>query len=149
MRQRFQRILIPPTLLLACSMVACSDTPGIVGGEPTIPVPTPRDLAVETLVERVSTLAGEALSVTCVVSENREQVTDVATQITIDGQPLAETNEGVASLTLVTRGSYLVSCEGIDDAVRDDIGVVVEVFPAAPITIDTVVSAEELPAGAR
>ena len=71
MRQRFQRILIPPTLLLAFSMVACTDTPGVVGGEPTLPDPVPRDLAIETLVERVSTLAGEALSVTCVVSENR------------------------------------------------------------------------------
>ena len=132
MRQRFQRILIPPTLLLACSMVACTDTPGVVGGEPTLPDPTPRDLAIETLVERVSTLAGEALSVTCVVSENREQVRDVATLVTVDGQPLAETTDGVASLTLVTRGTYIVSCEGVDEPVRDEIGVAIEVLPAAP-----------------
>ena len=91
------------------------DTPGVVGGEPTLPDPTPRDLAIETLVERVSTLAGEALSVTCVVSENREQVRDVATLVAVDGQPLAETTDGVASLTLVTRGTYIVSCEGVDE----------------------------------
>ena len=148
MRQRFQRILIPPTLLLACSMVACTDTPGVVGGEPTLPDPTPRDLAIETLVERVSTLAGEALSVTCVVSENREQVRDVATLVAVDGQPLAETTDGVASLTLVTRGTYIVSCEGVDEPVRDEIGVAIDVLPAAPISVETALSAAELPAGA-
>ena len=129
-------------------MVGCSDTPGIVGGEPTLPDPAPRDLVIETLVDRVTTLAGETLSVTCVVSENREQVTDVATQVTVDGQPSAQTAEGVASVILVTRGSYLVSCEGIEEDVRDDIGVAIQVLPAAPILVETALSAEQLPAGA-
>ena len=103
---QIQRILIPLALFLALSLVACSDTPGVVGGEPTLPDPVPRDLVVETLVERVRTIAGEELGVTCIVSENRVQVTDVTTRVTVDGAASGDTSEGVANLVLVTRGSY-------------------------------------------
>lgn len=145
---QIQRILFPPTLVFALSMVACSDTPGVVGGEPTLPDPPKRELVVETLVERVRTIAGESFGVTCVVSEDREQVTDVATQVTVDGEVIAETSDGIASLTLVTRGTYLIACEGITEDVTDEIGVVVEVLPAAPVLVETALDAEELPAGA-
>ena len=144
---QIHRTQISIALVMILAAAGCSDAPGVVGGEPTIPTPEPRDLVVETLVERVRILAGEELSVTCIVSEDRVQVTDVATRVTVDDEPTVDTSAGVGGLILVTRGSYRVACEGIDEDVQDEIGVVIEVLPAAPVTIETTLDQSEIPAG--
>ena len=62
---------------------------------------------------------------------------------------MAEIIDGVASLTLVTRGTHIVSCEGVDEPVRDEIGVAIDVSLAgAYLGQKPPPSAEELPAGA-
>ena len=144
---QIHRTQISIALVIVLAAAGCSDAPGVVGGEPTPPAPEPRDLVVETLVERVSILAGEELSVTCIVSEDRVQVTDVATRVTVEDEPAVDASSGVGNLVLVTRGSYRVACEGIDEDVQDEIGVVVEVLPAAPVTIETTLDQSEIPAG--
>ncbi len=142
MRLRFVFSVVSTVVVLevaACGLRSPGSGSGGSGGE-TAPGPAD-DRLVETFATPLEVLAGDTVTVRCVVRRDGQHLPDEATAIDVTpgvGTHLRDDSaDGTWTITPTAAGAYLVQCRTEDGAVVDEQGVHLLVEPAAPVVIET------------
>lgn len=106
-------------------------------------------ITVETFVVPLQSIAGEEVTVACVVSRGRDHLANVATEATVNPSagPLTA-GDTTVTFAPTTAGTYIVRCQTADGIAADHKGVEIEVAPAAPAATETFLSDHIAEAGA-
>ncbi len=104
---------------------------------------------IETLISPLEMTAGGTASVRCVVKREGQHLTDVAVSLDVSAPTatLAQTGD-MFSAKLEEQGAYIFKCRTQDSAVRDEVGVTVQVKPGPAAMVDTVLPVDLAQAGA-
>ncbi|MBT6178136.1 MAG: hypothetical protein HOI23_12895 [Deltaproteobacteria bacterium] len=148
----FLRFSLVVTIVV--SLVGCGTnrvTPGsdTTGDEPTgTEVVNLEGVVVETFLADATIHAGEPAQVTCIVSRDREQLTDIPIAVVVSPMVESITVSGVsASFTPTQAGEFSVQCMTAGREVADSQGATLTVTPADIVRIETSVSDNTLVSG--
>ena len=141
-------------LAMVVSLVACGTNRGSPGTDSTADEPTGSTVVnldgvvVETFLASGQIRAGETAQVTCIVSRDREQLTDIPVKVVVPPAAPSVTVSGVSgTFTPTVMGEYHVQCMTAGLEVSDPIGATLTVLPADIIRIETSVSDNTLVSG--
>ena len=141
------------TTALSVSVWGCGTNrvvPGAIGETSSTSEPETNleGLQIETFLETAELRAGQTAIVTCVVSRDREQVTDVPVVVvvspTVDGISVADNR---ATFSPTVAGEYRVWCQSAGGDLRDSAGAALAVTPAEVVALETEVNSPTLVAG--
>jgi hypothetical protein len=122
---------------------------GVDNGDGQDALPPDR-LAIETFASPLEVVAGDVVTVGCVVRLGSEHLSDELTGVRVvpAAGPVAANDRGGFNFSPTTAGTYRVRCYTEDGSVEDESGVSIDVLPASPARVETELESTVAAAGA-